>query len=390
MLDENDQVPIYLDNHATTPVDPRVADVIMHTMMSAYGNPNSVDHAFGDRAAALVIEAQREIASLVGGESEGVHFASGSSEALHLALAHAVATRPRLDAPLRVAVSTVEHRAVLEAVTSFERAGKLSPRWIPVDRRARLDLATLQAACETGIDLICVMAANNEVGTLYPIEQIARIARDTGATTLVDATQAAGRAPIRATEWGITYLALSAHKMYGPKGIGALVTSPDLFMRPAHGRIPGTGSGTPNVPGIVGLGEACRLRRLEMSFDEPRIAAQRNHLETLLLAGIDDLAINGDREHRLSNNLHIAVPGIPNDAVLARVRRQVAVSTGAACSSGVEEPSHVLRAMGLPEALQDGALRIGLGKFTTDDEIERAGAHLVTAVRDTCRTMARR
>lgn len=373
--------PIYLDHHATTPVDPRVAAIVLRAMTTDFGNANSAEHLYGEAAADLVADARREVAALIGADPEGVQFTSGSSESIRLAVGHAVSScRHR---PLRVALTAVEHRAVLDTVAAHEARGEVTVHWLPVDGWARLDLAALEAVCRDGVDLVCVMAANNEVGTLYPIDEVARIAGRAGALTLVDATQAAGRIPIQVAAWEITYLTMSAHKIYGPKGVGALVVLPELDVRPIHGRTPGTGDGTPNVPGIVGLGEACRLRRLEMSADESRMAAQRDQLQALLLAGIDGLVINGDCEHRLSNNLHVSVPGVPNDAVVARLRRHVALSTVAACSSGAETPSHVLRAMGLPAALQEGALRIGTGKFTTDEEIERAAEHITKAVAGT-------
>jgi cysteine desulfurase len=380
--------PIYLDYHTTTPVDPRVAAVIVHTMTTAFGNANSVEHVYGEVAAALVTDARHEVAALMHADPEGVHFTSGSSESIRLALAHAVAGRGQ--SPLRVAVTTVEHRAVLDAIAVHERRGEVTVRWLPVDGRARLDMAALEAACHDGIDLVCVMAANNEVGTLYPVEEIARIAGQAGARTLIDATQAAGRVPIQAAAWELTYLTVSAHKIYGPKGVGALIVPPELHVRPSYGSTPGTGDGTPNVPGIVGLGEACRLRCLEMADDEPRIVAQRDRLEGLLRAGIPDLVINGDRACRLSQNLHVSVPDVPNDSVIARLRHHVALSTGAACSSGAHTPSHVLRAMGVAEAVQEGALRMGIGKFTTDKDIERAAAHIVEAVATLRHTMGRR
>ena len=377
--------PIYLDYHATTPVDPRAADVVLHAMTTAFGNANSTEHVYGEVAAALVTDARREVAKLVNADLDGVHFTSGSSESIRLALAHAVAGRGHR--PLRVAVTTVEHRAVLDAVAVHERRDEVTVRWLPVDGRARLDMAALEAACHDGIDLVCVMAANNEVGTLYPVEEVARIAGRTGARTLIDATQAAGRVPIHVAAWEITYLTVSAHKIYGPKGVGALIVPPELDVRSSHGPTPGTGDGTPNVPGIAGLGEACRLRRLEMADDEPCMAAQRDRLEALLRAGINGLVINGDCERRLSNNLHVSVPHVPNDAVIARLRHKVALSTGAACSSGTQTPSHVLRAMGVSEALQEGALRIGTGKFTTDEDIEGAAEHIVQTVAVIRRTM---
>lgn len=379
--------PIYLDNHATTPVDPRVANVIMDAMIDAFGNPNSADHTFGDEAAALVSGSQRQIAQLLDCDPESVHFTSGSSEAISLAFAHAVVTRPQPSRPLRVAASVVEHHAVLDVIDGYLRSGEIEVSWLPVDRYARLHMGALEQALSKGIDLVCVMAANNEVGTLYPIPEITRLAHLAGASTLVDATQAAGRIPLSVREWGVTYLTISAHKMYGPKGAGALITEPHVMVRATRSRLASTGDGTPNVPGIVGLGEACRLRLLEMGQDEPRIALQRDRLETALLANIGNLVVNGDHDHRLSNNLHIAVPDIPNDAVIARLRGLVAISTGAACSSSVESPSHVLQAMGLPVSLQDGALRIGLGKFTTDHEIEQAAVYLAAAILETRRAM---
>lgn len=373
--------PIYLDYHATTPVDPRVAAVVLNAMTRAFGNPNSEDHLYGEEAATLVADARCEVAALVGAEPEGIHFTSGSTEAIRIAIAHAIAVR--WHRPVRVAVSTVEHRAVLDALRVHEQRGEAILQWLPVDSCARLDMGSLEAACQVGVDLVCVMAANNEVGTLYPIDEVVQIAHQAGAQTLVDATQAAGRIPLHATEWGVTYLAISGHKLYGPKGVGALIASPEMEVRRSRSATPGTGDGTPNVPAISGLGEACRLRQLEMDEDEQRAAAQRDHLEELLVSGIDGLVVNGHREHRLPNNLHVSVPGIPNDAVTARLRRHVAISTGAACSSGAQEPSHVLLAMGLPPALQDGALRISTGKFTSDEDIQRAAELIVEAVIDT-------
>ncbi|MDY7076686.1 MAG: aminotransferase class V-fold PLP-dependent enzyme, partial [Chloroflexota bacterium] len=299
-------MPIYLDHHSTTPVDPRVATVVMHAMTIAYGNANSVEHLYGQVAASLVADAQREVAELVNADSKGVFFTSGSSESIRCAIEHSVSKRKH--EPLRVAVTVVEHRAVLDAIAAHEQAGEISVRWLPVDSQARLEMGALEAACSEGIDLVCVMAANNEVGTIYPIEDIVRIAREAEAATLIDATQAAGRYPIQMSAWGITYLAISAHKIYGPKGVGALVMPPKLAAQMSHGSTLGTGHGTPNVPGIVGLGEACRLRRVEMTNDEPRMAAQRDQLESLLLAEIDGLVVNGDRECRLNNNLHVSIP----------------------------------------------------------------------------------
>ena len=379
--------PIYLDHHSTTPVDPRVVADVNEVMTSDYGNANSVEHLYGEVASDLVAEAKCEVAKVVDGEAEGVHFTSGSTESIRLAISHAVATRQRR--PLRVALSTVEHRAVIDTVVTYEQTESIIVRWLPVDGQARLDMEALRESCKDGVDLVCVMAANNEVGTLYPISEIVELAHRTGAQSLVDATQAVGRIPIKASEWGITYLTVSAHKIYGPKGVGALVVSPDLQSWSANGAGRFALHGTPNVPGIVGLGKACQLRRLEMSVDEPRMASQRNRLEELLTGSIEELVVNGDRTRRLTNNLHVSVPDVPNDAVISRLRRQVALSSGSACSSAAQTPSHVLQAMGLSDSLQEGALRIGTGKFTTDDEIERAGMYIAEAISATQHALGR-
>ena len=379
--------PIYLDHHSTTPVDPRVGAEVYRAMTTDFGNANSAEHLYGEIAADLVEEAKCEVAQVVGGEPDGVHFTSGSTEGIRLAISHAVASQR--SRPLRVAMSTVEHRAVIDAVAYYEQTDLIRVRWLPVDGQARLNMDALQEACQDGVDLVCVMAANNEVGTIYPIREIVELANRAGARSLVDATQAVGRIPIEAREWGITYLTASAHKIYGPKGVGALVVSNNVEWWSGSGTDHAPMQGTPNVPGIVGLGKACQLRRLEMSKDEPRMASQRNRLKEVLFAGIQGLVVNGDTCRRLTNNLHVSVPNVPNDAVIGRLRQRVALSTGSACASASQTPSHVLRAMGLSEALQEGALRIGTGKFTTDDEIEQAGMYIAEAVSSTRQALER-
>jgi cysteine desulfurase len=227
------------------------------------------------------------------------------------------------------------------------------------------------------------MAANNEIGNIYPLQAIGQIAKRHNIPLLCDGSQAVGKIPIQFAEWGITYLAISAHKLYGPKGVGALVVRKGHHLEPlifGGGHQQGMRSGTLNVPGIAGLGEACRLRSLEMAEDEQAIAAKRDRLQNLLLANISGLVINGDTENRLAGNLHISIPGIPNTAVIARVRHQLAISTGSACTSGVEAPSHVLQALKLPEEVIEGSLRIGLGKFTTEEEVDQASCILTEAI----------
>ena len=373
--------PIYLDHHSTTPVDPRVVTAVIEAMTAEFGNANSVEHLYGEVAASRIEAARQEVAKLVGAQPGGVHFTSSATDSIQLALSHAFASCAH--SPMRVALTSVEHRAVLDAVAFHGRREKTVVKEIPVDGQARVDMDMLQKVCKDGVDLVCVLAANNEVGTINPVEEITNIIHGAGAHVLIDSTQAVGRITIKAHEWGISYLTVSAHKIYGPKGIGALVVPPDFQVRPWNETVPGTGEGTPNVPGIIGLGKACHLRRLEMNIDEPRMAMQRDRLQGTLLSNVEGLVVNGDCNNRLSNNLHISVPGIPNDAVIARLRPFVALSTGAACSSGAQAPSHVLTAMGLTHSLMNGAIRIGTGKFTSDSEIEKAGKYIARVVSDT-------
>jgi cysteine desulfurase len=374
---------IYLDYHATTPVDPRVAEKILQAMTTNFGNASSIDHEVCDRAEAAVKAATRHVADLVGATSRDIIFTSGATESLNLAIRGTVQHLERTGTKPRIAISTVEHKAVIDTCEALHQQGRIELFYIPVDTQARLDLDQLEQACGSGIHLLCVMAANNEVGTLYPIEKIAAIAQSYQVPFLCDASQAVGKIPIQFNEWGITMLALSAHKLYGPQGVGALVVRRDHRLEPllyGGGQQRGLRPGTLNLPGIVGLGEACRLRAVEMAVDEVEIGQRRDRLQTLLQAQIPDLVINGDPQNRLAGNLHISIPGIPNSAIIARVRHSLAISTGSACFSGVEAPSHVLRAMGLTEPVVEGALRIGLGKFSTDDDLHQAAEILIQAV----------
>jgi cysteine desulfurase len=277
----------------------------------------------------------------------------------------------------------IEHKTVLDTGRALEKRGWAELIYLQVDSRGRLDLEHLEQVCAEGLSLLCVMAANNEIGNIYPIQKIGHIAQHYSIPFLCDGSQAIGKIPIQFEEWGITYLAISAHKFYGPKGIGALVVRKGYQLEPlifGGGHQRGMRSGTLNVPGIVGLGEACRLCYLEIKEDEQKIATQRDRLQKLLQEKIPNLIVNGDVDSRLSGNLHISIPGIPNSAVIARVRHKLAISTGSACSSGVEAPSHVLQALSLPSDVVEGALRIGIGKFTTDADIDQAAEILCTAV----------
>ncbi len=378
---ESTKHPIYLDYHATTPFDPRVVQKVLHSMTEEFGNASSTDHEYGDRADEAVKQAAKQVANLVQASPREIIWTSGATESINLVIQGSLPSNP--EKPHRIALLPVEHKAVLDTCQALEKRGQAELIYLKVDSKGRIDLGYLEKICGEGLSLLCVMAANNEVGTVYPIQAIAQIAQRYNVPFLCDGSQAVGKVPIRFEEWGITYLAISAHKIYAPKGIGALVVRRSYHLEPllfGGGHQQGMRSGTLNVPGIVGLGEACYLRQLEMEEDEREIARKRDRLQALLLDKIPNLIINGEIESRLAGNLHISIPGVPNGAVIARVRSRLAISTGSACSSGIEAPSHVLRAIGLSDEAMEGALRMGIGKFTTDEEIDRAAAILADTV----------
>lgn len=387
---------IYLDYHSTTPVHPKVAEKVMYYMTTAFGNANSVDHDYGNIAAKAVKQASQQIASLINASRTEIIFTSGATESINLAIQGQISTSLRdatrtLDChitqqnpPAKIIVSPVEHKAVLDTCQALAKKGLAQIIWLKVNQQAQIDLEHLEKACANGASLLCVMAANNEVGTIYPIEKIGAIASSHNIPFLCDASQAVGKISLNFQDWGITYLAISGHKLYAPKGVGALVIRKGTYLPPmiyGGGHQQGIRSGTLNVPGIVGLGEACHWSQLEMETDESAIAILRDHLQNQLQTAIPELVVNGDLNNRLSGNLHISIPGIPNSAIIARVRHQLAISTGAACSSGVIAPSHVLQAMNLAEDIIEGALRIGIGKFATKQEIETAASLLINAVK---------
>ncbi|PSB31021.1 aminotransferase [Stenomitos frigidus ULC18] len=373
--------PIYLDYHATTPTDPRVARLMLHYMTEEFGNASSIDHEWGDRAETAIKQAAKEVADLIGASPKEIVWTSGATESINLAIQGSLARN--LTKLHRIGLMPIEHKAVLDTCRALEKRGWAELVHLQVDSRGRIDLEHLEQDCAEGLSLLCVMAANNEIGNIYPIQKIGQIAQHYGIPFLCDGSQAVGKIPIQFEEWGITYLAISAHKFYGPKGVGALAVRRGYPLEPlmfGGGHQRGMRSGTLNVPGIVGLGEACRLRSLEMEVDEGAIASKRDLLQTLLLKKLPGLVVNGDSSSRLAGNFHISIPGIPNSAVIARVRSQLAISTGSACSSGVEAPSHVLQSLNLPPRIIEGAIRIGIGKFTTEEEIKEAASVLSDAI----------
>jgi cysteine desulfurase len=380
--------PIYLDYQATTSIDRRVVDLIYHTMMDNFGNASSTEHEWGDRAEAAIKQAANHVATLINATPREIIWTSGATESINLAIQGSLTANPAK--PHRIALLPIEHKAVLDTCQALEKRGWAELVYLKIDSQGRLDLNHLEQVCQDGLSLLCVMAANNEIGNIYPIQSIGQIAQRHNIPFLCDASQAVGKIPLDFAAWGITYLAISAHKLYGPKGVGALIVRRGYHLEPlmfGGGHQQGMRSGTLNVPGIAGLGEACRLRQLEMVEDEQSIALKRDRLQQMLLEQIPSLVINGDTANRLAGNLHISIPGIPNSAIIARIRHRLAISTGSACSSGVEAPSHVLQALKLPEAIIEGALRIGIGKFTTDEEISEAAMILIDAIQKTTRAM---
>lgn len=370
---------IYLDYHSTTPVDLRVAKKVYDYMVNNFGNASSVDHIFGDNALQAVKKSQQQIAQLINCLPQEIIFTSGATESINLVIQGLITylnnqkIKPKKSLP-RLIISPVEHQAVIDTCQAMAKQELAEIIYLKVDNMGRINLNHLEKVCNKGADLLCIMAANNEVGNIYPLEIIGTIAQRYNIPFLCDGSQAVGKIPVNFHDWGITFLTISGHKLYAPKGIGALVIKKGHHLQPliyGGGHQNGLRSGTLNVSGIVGLGEACSLRQLEMEEDEKAIAFLRDKLQTLLQAKIPNLVINGDRDNRLAGNLHISIPKIPNSAIIARIRDKLAISTGSACSSATFTPSHVLRAMNLDEELIEGALRIGIGKFTTQTEIEQ-------------------
>ncbi len=368
---------LYLDHHATTPVDPRVAEVAIRMMVEEFGNANGVENIHGEHAASAVAQAKDRLAQLLRAEPGDVYFTSGSTEAIQLAISHAIGTR---HAPLRIAISRVEHKAVIDTALQAERLGMAAISWIDVDDKAQIDLSSLQSVLDRGVDLVCVMAANNEVGTIYPVAEIVRRASECGADVLIDATQAIGRMALNLEDIGAAYVILSGHKIYGPKGVGALISP--VFEYASIFGLQGAHHPTPNVSGIAAFGFACELMAQEGEEESHRLAQLRDQLQERLKSLVPGLIVNGPQTERLPHNLHVSAPGALNDVVLSRLRGKVSISTGSACNTGAQEPSHVLRAMRLPGTYIDSCLRIGLGRTTTADDVELAAAAIAEAIND--------
>jgi cysteine desulfurase len=371
--------PVYLDSHATTPVDRRVLEAMLPFFTDEFGNAASASHQWGWTARAAVEAARREVGDLIGAAPRDIVFTSGATESNNLAIC-GVADQG-LAGRRQLVVSAIEHKSVLETVRRYEPRG-WTVTVVPVGRDGRLDLAALAAVVTDQTALVSVMAANNEIGVLQPLAEIGVLVRGQGALFHVDAAQAVGKVPIEVDAMGIDLLSLTAHKMYGPKGCGALYVRRRVELVPrlvGGGHERGLRAGTLNVPGIVGLGRACAICRAEMADESRRTAALRDRLLTGLRAA-GGLVVNGSMDHRLPHNLHVSFLGVDGESLLIGIG-DIAVSSGSACSSASATPSHVLTAIMGGDPVPSASIRFGLGRFTTESDIDYAVEKFTAVVR---------
>ncbi len=363
---------IYLDHHATTPMDPRALKAMQPYFTKRFGNPASLTHAFGREAETAVQHAREEVARLIGADTREIVFTSGATESNNLALKGAAAARREKGDHL--VVSSVEHKSVLDVCKRLETEG-FRVTLAPVFSDGRVDIEALERLITPKTILISVMLASNEVGMIQPVEAIGRLAQAKGILFHCDAAQGAGKVPIDVKKMGVHFLSFSAHKMYGPKGVGALFvkkSEPGVLLVPqvdGGGQERGLRSGTLNVPGIIGFAEACRLSRLEMKKEAQRVAALRDRLEKGIRVSFPGAVLNGSRKQRLPHNLNLSFPGLEAKELMKRMPH-VAVSSGSACTATSIEPSYVLKAMGVRDDLRRSSIRFGLGRFTTKSEID--------------------
>jgi len=374
--------PVYLDYHATTPVDPRVLEAMLPWFTEKFGNPASVTHAYGREAAAAVERAREQVASLIGADPREIVFTSGATESNNLAIKGAA--RFHRDERDHVVTLATEHKCVLESVHALEREG-FRVTILPVQSGGMVDLAALEAALDERTAVVSVMAAHNEIGVLQPLEEIGALARERGILLHSDAAQAVGKVSLDVEALGVDLLSISGHKVYGPKGIGALYVRrrPRARIAPLFdggGQERGLRSGTLATPLCVGLGEAAALAEREMATEAERVGALRDCLLAGLRREVPALRVNGDVGRRLPGNLNVTFPGI-GALELMEACPGLALSTGSACTAAEVEPSYVLRAIGVSDDDARSSLRIGLGRFSTEKDVEFAVDSLGTAAR---------
>ena len=375
------KLPIYLDNNATTQMDPRVLEAMTPYFLEHFGNAASRNHPFGWEAEEAVDYAREQVAKLIGADPKEIIFTSGATEADNLGIKGVY--EMYAGKGNHIITATTEHKAVLDTCKHIEKSGG-EVTYLQVNAEGLIDLKELETAIKPTTILIAIMYANNEIGTIMPIKEISAIARKHGVLVFTDGTQAVGKIPVDVNKDGIDLMAFTGHKMYGPKGVGA------LYVRRKNPRVKvtaqmdgggherGMRSGTLNVPGIVGFGKACELCMLDMEADTKRISKLRDKLETALLL-LEEAYVNGSREHRLPHVANISFKHVEGEGLLMGFNKNIALSSGSACTSASLEPSYVLKALGLGDDLAHSSLRFGLGRFTTEEQID----YTVKAISDT-------
>ncbi len=366
------KLPIYLDHSATTPCDPRVVEAMVPYFTEMFGNAASRNHPFGWAAEEAVDYAREQVANLIGADPKEIIFTSGATEGDNLALKGVF--EMYANKGNHIITTNFEHKAVLDTCKHLEKLGA-EITYLPVTADGLINMEQYKAAFKPNTILVAVMYANNEIGTVLPMKEISDIAKEKGVLVFSDATQAVGKIPVDVRKDGIDLMAFSAHKMYGPKGIGALYVRRKNPRVKVTAQIDGGGhergmrSGTLNVPSIVGFGKACEIAMQEMEQDAKRLVVLRDKLETALL-GIEEAYLNGHKQHRLPHVTNISFKHVEGEGLLMGFNKEIALSSGSACTSASLEPSYVLKALGLGDDLAHSSLRFGLGRFTTEDQID--------------------
>ncbi len=377
------KLPIYMDYHATTPVDPRVLEAMVPYFTQEFGNAASRNHAFGWAAEEAVDTARKQVADLIGANAKEIIFTSGATESNNLAI-KGVAEMYR-EKGNHIITCVTEHKAVIDTCKKLEKQGA-RVTYLPVQKDGRISLDDLRAAITDKTILITIMTANNEIGVLQPIAEIGAIAKEKGILFHTDAVQAVGKVPFDVIASKVDLASMSAHKMYGPKGVGALYVrrrNPRVLLAEqisGGGHERGMRSGTLNVPGIAGMGKAAAIARAEMATEGERLSKLRQRLNEGLHKQLDELYINGSMEHRLPHNLNISFAYVEGESLLMGIN-DVAVSSGSACTSASLEPSYVLKALGAGDDLAHSSIRFGLGRWTTEEEVDYVIEKLTTVVR---------
>jgi cysteine desulfurase len=365
--------PVYMDNHATTRVDSRVLDAMLPYFTEKFGNAASRNHSFGWEAEEAVSLSREQIAALIGAKSKEIIFTSGATESDNLAIKGVVEFYK--DKGNHIISCVTEHKAVLDSCRALERAGKATVTYLPVDKYGMVDPDAVRNAITDKTVLITIMWANNEIGTIHPIAEIGKIAKEKGIVFHTDAVQAIGKVPVDLEKAGVDLASITAHKIYGPKGIGALWVrskGPRVRISPqmdGGGHERGMRSGTLNVPGIVGLGAACEIAGKEMPDEAQRLIQLRSQLQAGLFERLDEIYVNGHPTERLPGNLNVSFAYVEGESLLMGIN-DIAVSSGSACTSATLEPSYVIRALGIDDELAHSSIRFGLGRFNTLEEVD--------------------